>query len=87
MRTIDLDRLDKNLRADIAGEKYEYEAFEADDDNATVSNQCYHIVFAKDLNRGGVVFVGSGSSGQTSWTDATSPDDVLRRFLGDEMIN
>ncbi len=86
MIKINLSDLDANLFAEIAGEEADYEAFEAAYDGATVSNQCYHIVFAKDYNRGGIVFVGSGSSGVTEWTDANSPEDVLARFVADEMV-
>ena len=85
MIKINLTDLDTNLLAEIAGEESSYEAFEAEYEGATVSNQCYHIVFAKDYNRGGIVFVGSGSSGATEWTDANSPEDVLARFVADEM--
>lgn len=85
MIKINLTDLDANLFADLAGEEADYEAFKADYDNATVSNQCYHIVFAKDYYRGGIVFVGSGSSGATEWTDADSPEDVLARYVADEM--
>ena len=87
MIKISLTDLDTNLLAEIAGEEASYEAFEAAYDGATISNQCYHIVFAKDYNRGGIVFVGSGSSGVTEWTDAASADDVLARFISDEMVS
>lgn len=87
MRTIDIRTLDTNLLADLAGENLaNYAAYEADDATATVSNQCYHIVFNASARRGGIVFVGSGSSGVTAWTDAASPDEVLARYLADAMI-
>ncbi len=81
---IDISTLDPALVADIAGEEG-FEAFQAEYPSATVSNQCYHIAFSSDAGRGGVVFVGSGSSGETAWTDAESPEEVLERFLSDGM--
>lgn len=87
MRIIDIRTLDTNLLADMAGENLsDYAAYEADDATATVSNQSCHIVFNAGAQRGGIVFVGSGSNGVTSWTDASSPDEVLERYLADEMI-
>lgn len=87
MRIIDITHIDANLLADLAGENLaDYAAYMAVDATATVSNQCYHIVFNAGAQRGGIVFVGSGSNGITSWTDATSPDEVLARYLADEMI-
>ena len=87
MRIIDIRTIDTNLLADLAGENLtDYAAYEADDATATVSNQCYHIVFRAAARRGGIVFVGSGSNGGTSWTDASGPDEVLARYLADEMI-
>ena len=87
MRIIDIRTLDTNLLADMAGENLsDFAAYEADDATATVSNQCYHIVFNASAGRGGIVFLGSGCNGVTSWTDAASPDEVLARYLADEMI-
>ena len=80
MIKINLTDIDANLLADIVGDEANFEAFQAAYDAATVSNQCYHIVFAEHYNRGGIVFVGSGSSGVTDWTDAHSPADVLARL-------
>ncbi|WP_418115804.1 hypothetical protein Q9265_23065 (plasmid) [Xanthomonas oryzae pv. oryzae] len=85
MRKIDLSDVDANLIADLAGDVAGFEAFEADYLDATVSNQCYHIVYNDDIRRGGIVFVGSGSGGSTFWTDAKSADDVLARCLADEL--
>ncbi len=81
---IDISTLDPALVADIAGEEG-FQAFEAEYPGATVANQCYHIAFNADAGRGGIVFVGSGSSGETAWTDAESPEEVLARFLSDDM--
>lgn len=87
MTKIELSTVDANLLAEIAGEEAAFEAFEAPFEGATVSNQAWHIVFAKDANRGGIVLVGSGSSGATEWTDAASPEEVLARMIADEMVH
>lgn len=87
MTRIEITDLDKNLIADLEGSTAGFEAFEADDPEATVSNQAYHIVFSADARRGGIVFVGSGSSGATSWTDAATAQEALDRYLADDMIN
>ena len=86
MIKIELTSVDANLLAEIAGDEASFEAFEAPFEGATVPNQAWHIVFAKDCNRGGIVFVGSGSSGATEWTDAGSPEEVLARMFADEMV-
>lgn len=85
MIQIQIAELDVNLMADIG--LLGWQAFQADYEGATVSNQCYHIVFNALEQRGGIVFVGSGSSGRTHWTDADSAQEVLDRFLSDEMCN
>ena len=84
MAHINMTDLDKNLIADINGATG-YTAHEFAYEGATVSNQCWHIAHNADDCRGGIVFVGSGSSGETFWTDAATPDEVLSRFLADEM--
>lgn len=81
---IDITTLNPSLAADIAGEEG-FQAFEAEYPGATVANQRYHIAFSEEAGRGGIVFEGSGSSGETFWTDAESPDEVLARFLSDDM--
>ncbi|MGL0786510.1 hypothetical protein [Xanthomonas translucens] len=85
MRTINITTVDANLLADLDGNAAGYTAYQADYEQATVSNQCYHIVYNADDGYGGIVFVGSGSNGVTSWTSASSAEDVLGRFERDEM--
>ena len=85
MRKIDLSTVDANLIADLADDAAGFGAFEADYPDATVSNQGYHIVYSADVARGGIVMVGSGSNGRTYWTDAVSADDVLARYMADEL--
>lgn len=87
MIKIDLVNLDANLAAEIANDTAaDWQAYEADYDGETVSNQCYHIVHSAEYARGGIVFVGSGCSGVTAWTDAATPDEVLARYVADEML-
>lgn len=38
-----------------------------------------------EARRGGIVMVGSGSSGATAWTEAPDPAEVLRRTIIDGM--
>lgn len=85
MQPIDISALDQNLLNDMAGELDGAAAYKANYPNATVGNQCYHIVYYDNIGRGGIVLAGSGSSGLTSWTDADGPEDVLRRYINSEM--
>lgn len=85
MTPISINDLDHNLREDVEGST-NVQAYEAPYEGATVSNQCWHIAFCPDAFRGGIVFVGSGSSGYMSWTDAGCAEEVLRRYLADEMV-
>lgn len=83
---IEWNDLDRNLKADIDTPEPGWKFFTAPYEAATVPNQCYQIVYNADAQRGGIVFVGSGSSGLTHWTDAATPEEVLTRFLADDMI-
>ena len=85
LRRIPLDRLDRNLVADLEVRTAGWRAYTAPYPGATVANQAYHVVFSAERGRGGVVQVGSGSSGATHWTDAASAGDTLRRYLDDDM--
>ncbi len=73
------------LRDEIDTDPSEWTAWEAPYEAATVSNQRYQIVHHAEAQRGGIVFVGSGSSGLTSWTDAATPDEVYDRYLAEDM--
>lgn len=85
MPEIDIATLDKSLISDIGGQSG-YTAHKFAFDGAVVSNQCWHVAHSAVDQRGGIVFVGSGSNGQTFWTDAATPDEVLRRYLADDMV-
>ena len=86
MAQISMDELDANLVADVAGASG-YCAYRFDYEGATVSNQGWHVVHNAETQRGGIVFVGSGSSGCTNWTDAATPEEVLERNISGEMVN
>ncbi|ANA14153.1 hypothetical protein WG31_09170 [Acetobacter oryzifermentans] len=86
MTPININAIDANLLADIAGQEKEFSAYQVPVEGRDVANQAYQIVFSDAIQRGGIVMVGSGSSGMTFWTDANSADDVLRRYLADEMM-
>lgn len=86
LTVIALADLDAALAADIAGDPAsDLVAYEAAYDGATVSNQRWHIVHSAEACRGGIVLVGSGASGSTSWTDAATPEEVLERLLAGEL--
>lgn len=87
LTSIDIADLDPALVADIDAPVNEFTAWEAPYEAATVANQHYEIVHHAASRRGGIVFVGSGSSGRTEWTDAETPEEVLARYLADEMIS
>lgn len=80
---IDLKKLDQNLVQDLTGEGIR----QADIDCREVDaggHKC-HLAFVPGLGRGGIVLVGSGADGVTHWTDAASADEVLARYLADDM--
>lgn len=84
---IDIAEIASALLEDIDGDTADWELFEVAYDKATVSNQRYQIVFHPQAGRAGIVFCGSGSSGTTSWTDASSAADAFARFRSGEMLN
>jgi hypothetical protein len=86
MVKIEISELDPALLADLNGDFEGWQAFEVPFEGATVSNQAYHVVWHPAYQRGGIVFVGSGSSGLTVWTDAASPEEVLGRLLADNIL-
>lgn len=83
---IDLAELDATLdREARPTDASDWTAWEAEYAGATVSNQTWHIVHSASIQRGGIVLVGSGSSGATMWTDAETPGEVLARMLADDL--
>ena len=85
LSTISISDLDANLRAELDAEGFA--AFEAPEmDGDYVTGNSLHIAYHDASGRAGIVYVGSGSSGMTHWTDASSAEDALRRYLEDDMI-
>ena len=85
---IALDNLDPNLVADLAGDTSTgWTLYQLSYEGATVSNQHWQVLWHEQTGRAGVVFCGSGSSGATHWTDASSPQDAVRRVVEDEICN
>lgn len=80
---MEMAKVDQSLVGGI-GIEPGYAAYEATQYDSAGS---LHIVYSDTARRAGIVYVGSGSSGYTSWTDASSVEDALRRYLDDEMSN
>lgn len=84
LEAIELSTLDKNLTADLDADGFAaFFAAEFDGDFRTGNG--IQIAWHEDSGRAGLIYVGSGSSGTTDWTDASSPEDALRRYLDDDM--
>lgn len=84
LESIDLSTLDKNLAADLDADGFTA-FFAAEFDGDLRTGNGIHVAWHEDSGRAGLVYVGSGSSGATDWTDADSPEDALRRYLDDDM--
>ena len=50
------------------------------------NNTLLQAVYSEEAGRAGLVIVGSGSSGHTEWTDASSLADAFARFVTDTMV-
>lgn len=86
MLNIHLTELDAALMGDIlGGDALQASAFFIDDETRTGTNDGFHVVYLSEQNRGGIVLVGNGSSGETFWTDATSAGEVYARYIADDM--
>ncbi len=85
LTSVPVDTIDPALLTDIDGDTTGTKLFTADYDRATVANQHYQIAYKADAGRAGIVFVGSGSGGLTSWTDCISAEDAFSRFIRGEM--
>ena len=55
------------------------------DDGFRDGNKAWQVAFNADAGRAGMVFTGSGSNGETYWTDATSIEDAYQRLLDDDL--
>ena len=85
LTAITFNELDANLQNDLDAPVEEFTFWTAPYPTATVANQEYHIAHHAESGRGGIVFVGSGSSGVTLWTDADTPENVWVRHENDDM--
>lgn len=77
LNQIAITDLDRNLYNDIDNLS-DFKAY-------AYGSREYQIVYSDLRGRGGIVYIGSGSSGETFWTDANSAEDVLLRFFDDDM--
>lgn len=50
------------------------------------NNTSLQAVYNDFAGRAGLVVTGSGSSGHTTWTDASSLADAFRRYVEDDLI-
>jgi hypothetical protein len=71
-----------NEISDFTGEYELYEALSYNGD--LVSDHVLQIVCCEN-GRAGIALRGNGSSGITSWTDANSAEEALRRYLDGDM--
>lgn len=87
MNRIQLDDLHPALREDLDAPSVEFTFWEDPmmDGDFVDGNRRYQIAHHAEAYRGGIVLVGSGSSGIAVWTDAATPEEVLERYLADEM--
>lgn len=82
---VTLDNTSRNLTDDIGADLSGWTVHEFEAPGSTVSNQAWQVVYCADAGRAGLVFVGSGSSGHTLWTDADSAEDAYNRMLADAL--
>lgn len=86
MRRIELANLDPHLAADAGNNMEGYTGWEADYDGDAVADQCWHIAHNVERQRGGIVMVGVGSSKNTFWVDAKTPEEVLASHHANEVV-
>lgn len=86
---LDIADLDDNLAQDISDdpEGTIYELYEDTAHAGDAPNAALQILWIPEILRAGIVYTGSGSSGMTTWTDASSPEDALRRYVEDDIRN
>lgn len=85
---MDMSDLDANLANDLreVGETTEGYALYGDREHAgDAPGAELQILWHEEAGRAGIVYTGSGSSGLTTWTDASSPEDALRRYVEDDI--
>ena len=79
------ENTDRSLLDEIGADLSGWTTHTFDAPEATVSNQAWQVVFNAEAGRAGLVFIGSGSSGHTLWTDANSADDAYQQMLEDRL--
>lgn len=82
------ENTDANLHAEIGNDLSGWVVGDIavmQDDGFRDGNKACQVVFNADHGRAGLVFTGSGSSGHTLWTDATSIEDAYQRLLDDNL--
>lgn len=76
--------LDARLRQDLRRDGFNVFSSTETINGASTGN-IIHLVYHPEVNRAGVVKVGAGNLGVTSWTDASSPEDALNRYIDGKM--
>lgn len=81
--------IDKNLLEDIGGESagWTVEDRPAMTPEGLASDTLVQMIFHPRLRRAGFVVTGSGSSGQTFWTDAATIQEAWTRYDTDDLVN
>lgn len=80
---INMSLIDPNLLHDLDNDTTGWELHERAIDAHTDEQLVWH----PDYRRAGYVLTGNGSSGRTTWTDASSVDDAWRRIDQDDIRN
>lgn len=82
------ENTDKNLLAELGGDFAGWVVADLPymrPDGFRDGNNALQCVFSAEDGRAGLVVTGGGSSGHTSWTDASSLEDAFRRHETDDM--
>lgn len=75
----DIAPLDLREDATFTGSEYQYITATVEDQGKRYSIQ---ILWLPDVDRAGIC-----TGGDSVWTDATSPEDAIRRFIEDDLSN
>lgn len=87
LTSIATDDVATDLRDECDAPGFEAYVCTETDASGFLTGGCIQVVWYPEHGRAGLVYAGSGSSGLTVWTDASSPKDALRRFLSNDIIN
>ncbi|RYH12414.1 hypothetical protein [Tropicimonas sp. IMCC6043] len=90
LRSLDITEIDPVLFADLGTPEREWTAWEhvcsTENGRAEVLSKL-HICHHASARRGGVIAVASGPFRTVAWTYAETPEEALRRYLTDEIID